>query len=349
MKRYKAAILGATGAVGQKFIRLLENHPQFRVSELVASERSGGKKYAEAAHWLEETPIPKAVRDLEVKNDDLDLDADVCFSAIPGGKAETVERALARAGYAVFTNARDLRMAPDVPLVIAEVNPDHLALIEVQRKAHKSEGFIVANGNCTAIVMTLPLKPLQDAFGLKHVSVTSLQAISGAGYPGVASLDITENVIPYIGGGEEEKMETEPRKFLGTLRNGSVRPADFDVSVTCTRVPVVEGHTEAVHVAFRKKASPEEVVAALRDFRGEPQRRKLPFAPDPPIVVRDEVDRPQPRKDRGLGNHMAVVVGRVRPDPVFDAKFVCLGSNTVRGAAGASILNAELAAARGYL
>lgn len=349
MKHYKAAILGATGAVGQKFIRLLENHPNFKVSEVVASERSGGKKYAEATHWLEDTPMPKTVRDLEVKNDDLDLDADICFSAIPGGKAEAVERALAKAGYAVFTNARDLRMAPDVPLLIAEVNPDHLALIERQRKETRSQGFVVANGNCTAIVLSLPLKPLHDAFGLKHVSVTSLQAISGAGYPGVASLDITENVIPYIGGGEEEKMETEPRKFLGSLRNGAVVPADFDLSVTCTRVPVMEGHTEAVHVAFRKQAKIEDVTEALRAFRGEPQRLKLPTAPLPPIVVRDEIDRPQPRKDRGLGSQMAVAVGRIRSDPVFDAKFVCLGSNTVRGAAGASVLNAELAAAKGFL
>ncbi|HLE47489.1 MAG TPA: aspartate-semialdehyde dehydrogenase [Candidatus Thermoplasmatota archaeon] len=349
MKTKNAAVLGATGTVGQKFIRLLENHPQFKLTEVVASERSGGKKYVEAVRWMEDTPIPKAVRDLEVKNDTYDLDADVCFSALPGGKAEVAERELAKRGYGVFTNARDLRMAPDVPLVIAEVNPDHLDLIDKQKKAAKSDGFVVANGNCTAIVLTMALKPLLDDFGLKHVSVTSMQAISGAGYPGVASLDITENIIPYIGGGEEEKMETEPRKFLGTLRNGAVEPADFALSVTCTRVPVVEGHTEAVHVSFRKKATVAEVVESFRSFRGKPQSLKLPSAPEHAIVVRDEVDRPQPRKDRSAGNYMSVVVGRVRPDPVFDVKFVCLGSNTVRGAAGGSILNAELAAKLGHL
>jgi len=348
MKTKKTAVLGATGAVGQKFIRLLENHPQFKLTEVVASERSGGKKYAEATNWLEETPIPKAARDLEVKNDTYDLDADVCFSAIPGGKAEVVEREFARRGYAVFTNARDLRMAPDVPLVIAEVNPDHLALVETQKKAAHSDGFVVANGNCTAIVLTMALKPLMDAFGLKHVSVTSMQAISGAGYPGVASLDITENLIPYIGGGEEEKMETEPRKFLGSLKNGVIEPADFPLSATCTRVAVVEGHTEAAHVSFRKRATIPDVIESLRSFRGKPQELKLPSAPAQPIIVRDEIDRPQPRKDRGAGNYMSVVVGRVRPDPVFDAKFVCLGSNTVRGAAGGSILNAELASRLGY-
>jgi aspartate-semialdehyde dehydrogenase len=348
MKQKKAAVLGATGAVGQKFIRLLAKHPQFKLTELVASERSGGKTYGEAVHWIEETPIPEDIRGMEVKADTYDLDADVCFSAIPGGKAGPVEREFAKRGYAVFTNARDLRMEPDVPLVIAEVNPDHLELVKKQKTAAKSDGFVVANGNCTAIVLSLALKPIHDAYGIKHVSVTSLQAISGAGYPGVASLDITDNVVPYIGGGEEEKMETEPRKFLGALQNGAVTPAAFPLSVTCTRVPVIEGHTEAVHLSLGKKAPVADVIASLRSFRGEPQRRKLPTAPTHPIVVRDEVDRPQPRRDRNEGNMMSVVVGRVRPDPVFDVKFVCLGSNTVRGAAGASVLNAELAASLGY-
>lgn len=348
MKSYKAAIIGATGAVGQKFIRLLEKHPQFRVSELVASERSGGKTYGEATQWLEESRIPKEVRDLEVRSDTFDLDADVCFSAIPGGKAGPVEREFAKRGYPVFTNARDLRMELDVPLVIAEVNPSHFGLIDVQRKATRSQGFVVANGNCTAIVMSLPLKPLLDAFGVKHVSVTSLQAVSGAGYPGVASLDITENIIPYIGGAEEEKMESEPRKFLGSLAKGAIRPAAFSVSATCTRVPVIDGHTVVVHATLGKKAGVDEVKRVLAAFQGEPQKRRLPTAPERPIVVREEQDRPQPRKDRWEGNGMTVSVGRVRADPFFDVKFVAMGSNTVRGAAGASILNAELAAALGY-
>lgn len=348
MKTKKAAVLGATGAVGQKFVRLLADHPQFKLAEVVASERSGGKKYAEAVRWVEEVDIPKPARDLEVKFDTYDLDADVCFSAIPAGKAGPVEREFARRGYAVFSNARDLRMEPDVPLVIAEVNPDHLALVETQKAASKSDGFVVTNGNCTAIVLTLALKPLFDRFGLRQVNVTTLQALSGAGYPGVASLDIVENVVPHIGG-EEEKVEREPRKFLGTLRDGAVEPAPFQIGATCTRVPVIEGHTEVVQVSLGKQAPVDEIKRTLREFRGEPQRRKLPSAPAQPIVVRDEEDRPQPRRDRGEGNFMSVVVGRVRPDPFFDVKFVCLGSNTVRGAAGGSLLNAELAGALGYL
>lgn len=348
MKTRKVAVLGATGAVGQKFIRLLDGHPYFRVSEVVASDRSRGKTYAEAARWLEETPLPKAVRDLEVRSDPKGLDAEVCFSALPGGEAGPVERELAARGHPVFTNARDLRMEPDVPLVIADVNPDHLALVEPQRRKNKNGGYVVANGNCTAIVLSLSLKPLLDGFGLKRVHVVTMQALSGAGYPGVASLDITDNVVPFIGG-EEDKVETEPRKFLGRVRNGTVELAPFRVSATCTRVSVIEGHTEAVSVELARKAKAAEILDAWRGFRSEPQRLKLPSAPAEPIVVRDETDRPQPRKDRALGNSMSVAVGRLRADPVLGWKYVALGSNTVRGAAGASILNAELAAARGLL
>lgn len=347
MRTKKAAVLGATGAVGQKFIRLLERHPYFRLSEVYASERSAGRTYAEAVHWLEETDIPKEARDLEVKTDTFDLDADVLFSAVPAGKAGPVEREFARRGYPVFSNARDLRMEPDVPLVIAEVNPDHLALIDAQKKAARSDGFVVTNGNCTSIVLAMALKPLVDSFGVSQVSVVTMQALSGAGYPGVASLDIMENVVPHIGG-EEEKVEREPRKFLGVLRNGAVEPAGFAISATCTRVSVLEGHTESISVKLQRRAGVEEVASALRSFRGKPQELRLPTAPARPIVVRSEPDRPQPRKDRAEGNHMSVVVGRIRPDPIFDFKFIALGSNTVRGAAGGSILNAELAAALKY-
>ncbi len=347
MKQKKAAVLGATGAVGQKFIRLLANHPQFKLTELVASERSEGKTYIEAANWIEEIAIPKHIASMPIKADTYDLDADVVFSAIPAGKAGPVEREFAKQGYPVFSNARDLRMEPDVPLVIPEVNADHFELIKKQKANTKSDGFVVTNGNCTSIVLALPLKPLLDRFGLKHVSVVSMQALSGAGYPGVSSLDSTENVVPYIGG-EEEKLEREPKKFLGTLRNGAVTMADFQISATCTRVPVLEGHTEAVSVRLGKKASIDEVRDAFRSFRGKPQELKLPTAPAEPIVVMDQPDRPQPRKDRALGNSMSVSVGRIRADPVYDVKFVCLGSNTVRGAAGASVLNAELASALGY-
>jgi aspartate-semialdehyde dehydrogenase len=349
MKTYKVAVLGATGAVGQKFIRLLDGHPQFRLTEVVASERSAGKRYAEAANWLEPTPLPEPVAAMKVRADTRDLDADVCFSALPGGRAGDVERDLARRGYKVFTNARDLRMAEDVPLVIAEVNPDHLALVDVQRRGAGSEGYVVANGNCTSIILTLPLKPLHDTFGVERVSVVTLQALSGAGYPGVASLDITENVVPHIGG-EEDKVETESLKFLGRLNGSRVEPLAFPISATCTRVPVLDGHTEAVSVALRDRVGPEEVRRALSAFRGEPQRLRLASAPDAPILVRDEPDRPQPRKDRDAGRAMSVTVGRIRPDAVVGGvKFVVTGSNTVRGAAGASILNAELAAARGLL
>lgn len=348
MKTYKAAVLGATGAVGQKFIRLLDGHPWFRVSEVYASERSAGKSYAEAAHWVEDVDVPKSVADLEVKADTYELDADVCFSAIPGGLAGPVERGFAKRGFAVFTNARDLRMEPDVPLVIAEVNPDHLALVDVQRRKSGSAGFVVANGNCTGIVLTLALKPLHDAFGVEAFHVVSMQALSGAGYPGVSSMDIHDNILPFIAG-EEDKLEVEPAKFLGTLTADGVRLADIRASVTCTRVPVSEGHTEAVSVSLKREATTDSIRDALASFRGLPQQLKLPSAPARPIVVRDEPDRPQPRRDRSEGDFMSVVVGRIRADALLGWKFVVSGSNTVRGAAGGSILNAELAAKQGHL
>lgn len=348
MKTIKAAVLGATGAVGQKFIRLLEGHPQFRVNDVYASERSKGKSYEEAVRWMEDTPIPKGTAPLELKHGTFDLDADVCFSAIPGGEAGPVEREFARRGYKVFTNARDLRMDPDVPLMIAEVNPDHLGLVDVQRKKSKSEGYVVANGNCTAIVLAMALKPLHDAFGVEACQVVTMQALSGAGYPGVASLDIMENVVPFIDG-EEDKVQTEPLKFLGKLREGAVDLAKFPISATCMRVPVIEGHTESVGVRLGRGATDDKIRDAFRLFSGEPQRLKLPSAPPHPIVVRLEEDRPQPRRDRHAGRSMSVSVGRIRKDPLLGWKFVVLGSNTVRGAAGASILNAELAAAEGLL
>lgn len=341
----KVAILGATGTVGQKFIRLLQGHPWFKITELLASDRSAGKTYLEATRWSEEGIVPKDVAGLRLRDDAKGLDADVAFSAMPGGQAGPVERDLAKQGLAVFTNARDLRMEPDVPLVIAEVNPDHLGLVETQRRRQKSEGFVVANGNCTAIVLSMALKPLADSFGLKRASVVTMQSLSGAGYPGVPSLDATENVIPYIGG-EEEKVETEPTKFLGRLRDGAIEPASFAIAATCTRVPVLEAHTEAVSVELAKKPKPEAVLDAWRNFSGEPQRLKLPSAPASPLVVHETPGRPQPRLDRDLGKRMSVSVGSLRQDTVLGWRFVCLGSNTVRGAAGGSILNAELALSR---
>ena len=346
MRTYKVAVLGATGAVGQTFVRLLEGHPWFRLTEVVAGDHHSGETYREAVHWIEGPPLSEAIADLPVRTSLDDLDADVCFSALPGGKAGTAERALAKRGYKVFTNARDLRGEADVPLLIAEVNPDHLKLIDSQPRGH--DGFVVANGNCTAILLSLALKPLVDRFGVDGCHVVTMQALSGAGYPGVPSLDIVDNLVPFIED-EESKVEAEVPKFLGTLDGGRVIPARVALSATCTRVPVLEGHTLAVSVGLRGTPSPEGIREAFRFFRGEPQRLHLPSAPEKPVVVRDEADRPQPRKDRGAGGGMSVSVGRVRADPLMGWKFIATGSNTVRGAAGGSILNAELAAATGRL
>ena len=345
MNTYKVAVLGATGAVGQTFVRLLEDHPWFRITEVVASDRHAGETYGESVRGLAGRSGEGAA-DLPLRTVADDLDADVCFSALPGGKAGPIERQLAGRGHRVFTNARDLRMEPDVPLVIAEVNPEHLSLVEAQPRDRG--GFIVANGNCTAVILALALKPLHDRFGVEGCQLVSMQALSGAGYPGVPSLDIVDNLVPFIAD-EESKVETEVPKFLGTLHGGRVVPARIDVSATCTRVPVLDGHTLAVGVRLRETPSREEIVEAFESFRGEPQRLRLPSAPESPVVVREEEDRPQPRKDREAGNGMSVSVGRVRADPLLGWKFVATGSNTIRGAAGASILNAELAASRGFL
>ncbi|HVL48042.1 MAG TPA: aspartate-semialdehyde dehydrogenase [Candidatus Thermoplasmatota archaeon] len=343
-KRVKVAVLGATGAVGQRFIELLENHPVFQVSELVASERSASKTYGEAANWILASPMPKAARDREVRLATDDLDADVCFSAIPSGIAGKVETDLAARGYKVFSNAKDHRMDADVPLIIPEVNPEHAALVERQR----TDGFIVTNGNCVGIPLTMALKPLHDKWGVERVNVVSFQAVSGAGYPGVPSLDILGNVIPYIGN-EEEKVETEPLKMLGKLGSRGVVPAPIAISATCVRVPVEEGHSLAAHVQLKKKAKSEDVAALMAAWRGRPQELKLPSAPRSPLVVRFEANRPQPRRDILEGNGMAVSVGRVRADPLASVKFFLTSANTIRGAAGCSILNAELFHAEGRL
>ena len=346
MKTYDAAVLGATGAVGQKFVQLLEDHPWFRLTEVVGSDRHAGEAYGDAVRWAEGSPLPDGIRDLPLRTDVDGLDAEVVFSALPGGKAGPVERALAARGHRVFTNARDLRMEPDVPLVIAEVNPDHLALVEAQ--GHAGDGFVVANGNCTAILLSLALKPLADRFGLEACHVVSMQALSGVGYPGVPGLDIVDNVLPFIPE-EETKVVAEVPRFFGTIDRGRVTPAPIAVSATCTRVPVLEGHTLAVSAGLRATPSREEICEAFRSFRGEPQRLRLPSAPQTPVVLREEEDRPQPRRDRDAGGGMSVSVGRVRPDPLLGWSFVAAGSNTIRGAAGGSILNAELAAVRGFL
>jgi aspartate-semialdehyde dehydrogenase len=335
----KAAVLGATGNVGQIFVQLLEGNPWFEVTTVAASERSAGRTYGEASRWRQLTPIPEAVSQMEV----VDItphavrDVDIVFSALPSEVAGKVEEDFARAGYIVVSNASSHRMDPDVPMLNPEINCDHVSLIEQQRKQRNWDGAIVTNPNCSTTVLTLPLKPVYDKFGIKSLIVSTMQAISGAGYPGVASLDIIDNVIPFIGG-EEPKMESETQKILGTAK----KPADFKVSASCHRVPTIDGHLEAVFVKTQKNAEPSSVAEAMENFIGEPQKLKLPSAPKKPVIVTWEKDRPQTRLDRMEGKGMSTVVGRIRKDPVLKGiKFVALGHNTIRGAAGCGILNGE--------
>lgn len=347
--RIPVAILGATGNVGQRFIELLEGHPWFRVAELVASERSAGKPYREATEWRLGSAMPEHVGDLTVQGYDVDLQSPLAFSGLPGEIAGEIESRLAKQGHAVLSNTSAYRMEPDVPLLIPEVNPDHTAAIAVQQRNRGWSGFVATNPNCSTLHLVLALKPLHDAFGLEAVLATTLQAVSGAGYPGVPSLDMIDNVVPYIGG-EEEKIETEAMKMLGDFctENG-FSPASFTVSAHCNRVPVRDGHTECASVRLSKRATPQEAIEAFESFRGVPQELELPSAPPRPVVVRYEADRPQPQLDRDTSNGMVSVVGRVRECPVMGLKFVVLGHNTVRGAAGASILNAELFREQGLL
>jgi aspartate-semialdehyde dehydrogenase len=331
------AVLGATGMVGQKFIQLLEKHPWFKVTSLAASERRIGKKYGEEVDWIVSENVPKNVWDIEmVPMDPKYVDADIVFSALPSHIAREVEPKFAAEGFVVASNASAYRMEPDVPLVIPEVNPEHLSLIEVQKKRRGWDGFIVTNPNCTTIILVVSLKPLMD-LGLQEVKVASMQALSGAGYPGVPSLAITDNIIPFIKG-EEEKVEQETLKLLGKINDDSVEFAPLRVSASCHRVPVIDGHTEAVWAQFSSPVDIEDVKEAFRSLKP----LDLPTSPDEVIIVREEPDRPQPRFDRDAGNGMSVVVGRIRKDGENSVKYIVLGHNTVRGAAGASILNAEL-------
>ena len=351
MDRIRVGILGATGTVGQQFVQLLDGHPWFEVTCLAASGRSEGQTYGEACRWRASADMPAMVRDTRVRPCEPEAlsDCDLVFSALPGDVAAPIELACASAGYIVSSNASSFRMTTDVPLLVPEVNPDHLALIDVQRRQRGwKRGFIVTNPNCSVIALVLALKPLHDRFGLDRVVVTTMQALSGAGYPGVPSLDSLDNVVPHING-EEPKMESEPLKLLGRLEDDMVREADFRISAQCNRVATRDGHLESVALAFRQSSTVEEVKEVLRGFRGLPQELGLPSAPHPPIVVREEADRPQPILDRHAGGGMAVVVGHVRPCPVLDIKLTLLGHNTIRGAAGAAILNAELLASQGYL
>ncbi len=347
MKR-KVAILGATGAVGQRFIELLQGHPWFDIEVLAASERSAGKKFSEACKWRLESEMPKEIGEMPVVNTILKevkevSNIDFVFSALPGNIAGPIETEFA-AEFPVVSKASAHRMETDVPLMIPEVNPEHLGLIPIQKRNRGWNGFISTDPNCSTIQLAITLKALMR-FGVKRLIVSTMQALSGAGYPGVASLDIVDNVFPFISG-EEEKMESETRKILGTFDGRKVQPANMTISASCHRVDVKDGHLEAVYVELEQKPSIDEFKAALQNFVGEPQKLKLPSAPEKPIIVREEVDRPQPRLDRNAGRGMSIVVGRIRSDPVMTYKYLCLGHNTIRGAAGAGILSAELMVAK---
>jgi aspartate-semialdehyde dehydrogenase len=347
MSHIEVGVLGATGMVGQQFVRLLAGHPWFRLTWLAASERSAGKPYRAAAAWRLASVLPDEAARLVVEEPVPGKGPRLVFSGLDAGVAGEVEAAFAASGHLVVSNARNFRMEAAVPLLVPEVNPDHLALVPGQRREKGWKGAIITNPNCSTVFLAMALAPLR-AFGLESAVVTTLQAISGAGYPGVPSFDIAGNVVPFIGG-EEEKIESETTKILGTLQDGQVAPHPVAVSAHTTRVPVVDGHTEMVSVACAAKPSLDEVRRAFTSFRGRPQEDQLPSAPAQPLLYLDEPNRPQPRLDAEREHGMVVSIGRLRPCRVLDFKFVALGHNTVRGAAGAAILNAELMRADGLL
>lgn len=347
MKKIEVGILGATGTVGQRFIQLLEDHPWFEVKWLAASDRSAGKRYREAASWQLEGAPPANVADATVEEGVPGRGPKLVFSSMASNLAGEIEREFAAAGHIVVSNSSHYRMAEDVPLLIPEVNPGHLGLLPAQRRERGWTGAIVTNPNCAAVGLVMAIAPLKP-FGLMNAMVTTFQAVSGAGYPGVPSLDALGNVIPYIGG-EEEKVESEPRKILGDLAGDRIEPLPMEVSASCHRVPAIDGHMVAVSLEFERKPTREELVAALESFRGLPQERELPSAPRRPIHVMEAPDRPQTRKDAGLEKGMATPVGRIRECPVLHWKMVALSHNTLRGAAGAAVLNAELMQSEGLL
>ena len=342
-------VLAATGSVGQRFIQLLDQHPLFEVVALTGSERGTGKTYAEVCRWLLPEDMPAWARNLPVLPTTPEaVQAPLVFSGLPADVAKEAEPLFARAGVAVCTNASAYRKECDVPILLPEVNPDQTAVLPAQQRNHQWNGWIVTNPNCTSTGMTVALKALKDAFGLKRIFAVSMQALSGAGYPGVPSMDIIDNVVPYIGG-EEEKVEWEPRKMLGTVQDGQIVLADFTVSAHTNRVNVSDGHMVCLTVEFEQRATPAQVSEALRSYQAPAVSRELPSSPRPAILVRGEDNRPQPRLDRLTGAGMTTVVGRVRSDTLFDARLVVLSHNTIRGAAGGSLYNAELLVAQGYL
>jgi aspartate-semialdehyde dehydrogenase len=341
-------ILGATGMVGQRFIQLLEQHPWFEVAWVAASERSYGKTYAEAAKWKMKTAIPARVANMKLSAAEPAGAPKVIFAALDADIAREMEPAFASAGCAVISNSSAFRMHPQVPLVIPEINADHIKLIEQQTWRKQSGGFMVTNSNCSVMGLALALAPLDKAFGIESVFVATMQAISGAGYPGVASLDILGNVVPFIKN-EEEKMEEEAGKLLGKLKGREIAPANFGISAHCNRVAVEDGHTESVSIKFKKRATAEKIINVWREFRGMVADLNLPFSPAEPIFYDERVDRPQPRLDLERGHGMTVSCGRLRPCTLLDWKFTLLSHNTIRGAAGAALLNAELLKSKGYL
>ncbi len=348
-EKIPVAILGATGSVGQRFVQLLDDHPWFRVVALTSSERSVGKLYRDACHWVLSEPMPAWARDMQlIPSDPAGLDVPLAFSAMPSRQAREVEASLAAAGILVCSNASAFRRESDVPIVLPEVNPDHILLVKEQRRRRGWRGGIVTNANCTSTGMTVALKALDDAFGVKRVFAVSLQALSGAGYPGVASLDIVDNVIPYIAD-EEEKVEWEPRKILGRRDGESIHLSEMVISAHTNRVAVIDGHTVCLSIELERRAAPGEAVEVLRGFNAPLESRDLPSSPRPVIQVSEEADRPQPRLDCMAGGGMTTVVGRVRSDEIFDLRIVVLSHNTIRGAAGGSIYNAELLVRSGML
>ncbi len=346
-KRIPVSVLAATGSVGQRFVQLLDGHPFFEVVALTGSDRSIGQPYGETCHWILPEPMPAWACGMTIVPTMPEaLNASMAFSALPTNIAKEAEPQFAQAGIKVCSNASAYRNEPDVPILLPEVNADHTQLVEIQRRKRGWSGCIVTNPNCTSTGMTVALKALQDAFGLSVVFAVSLQALSGAGYPGVPSMDIIDNVIPYIGG-EEEKVEWEPRKMLGTFDGEEIELAPFAISAHTNRVAVSDGHTVCLTIELRERADIRQVAQALQDYHAPAASADLPSAPRPVIVLRVEPDRPQPRLDRMTGKGMATVVGRLRPDPVFDVRMVVLSHNTVRGAAGGSIYNAELLVKQG--
>lgn len=347
-KKIPVGILAATGSVGQRFVEHLVDHPWFEIAVLTGSSRTAGRPYGEGVNWLLDGDPPQEVADMIVQPTEPNLDVKVLFSALPTAEARELEPQFAAAGYIVLTNASPFRMDPYVPLLIPEVNPDHSGIIPYQQEMYGWPGYIVANANCSTTSIVLPMKVLQEAYGLQSAVVVTMQAISGAGYPGVASLDIMDNVIPHIGG-EDGKLESEPRKLCGTFKDGQIELADFVVSAQANRVPVIDGHLGSVSVKLGRPVSSEEAIELFQNWQPPEICRQLPSMPDPVLIYRPEENRPQPRLDRDAGNGLAWTVGKVRECPVNDIRFLAIAHNTLRGAASGSVLNAELLVLQGYI